>query len=171
MAVLKRRPKSGFVLFPNDAERRIIDGSARFRTRCDMLVGPCACGGVHQEHDEWVQDILRDNNHTIETLVLRPSFGRVVQIPRYWIKSAEHHDCNVLHGNCNCGLNHTANECWVTALLIEHDAVIEDCPAALDPPVGFTRTVPIVTDGECDCDSCQRERRHRHYNDLDRRNI
>ena len=84
MAVLVRRPKSGFVLYPKDVDKRTVDGSARFRTKCDMLIGPCACGGVHQENDGWVLDILNDYEHTVETLVLYPNREGTVRMPRYW---------------------------------------------------------------------------------------
>jgi hypothetical protein len=33
---------------------------------CDMLVGPCACGGWHNEDEEWVQEKLNQHGAMIE---------------------------------------------------------------------------------------------------------
>ncbi len=180
MAVLTRRPKSGFVLYPKDAEKRVIDGTARFRTKCDVLVGPCACGGVHQETDEWVLDTLSDCGHSLETMVLRPADDGTVRMPRYWLKPSGHTDCDVIHGRCRCGHTHRANEAWVAHLLSNHCAVIEGCPAASEPVIGEHPTVednPLsperAIDG-CDCDACRSQRRRmprRSRSNLDRRDI
>jgi hypothetical protein len=32
---------------------------------CDILVGPCACGAWHQEHEDWVQAMLFKHNAEI----------------------------------------------------------------------------------------------------------
>jgi len=154
MAVLNRRPKSGFVLYPKQAEKRIIDGTARFRTRCDVLVGPCACGAVHQEDDPWVQSLLRDNNYSIEPFVLH-SINGSVKIPRYWVKPQHHQRCNILHGPCSCGSRHTVNERWVQDLLMAHHAIVENIHCESD----IIDTDPHFMEDEginCNCDSCRR---------------
>lgn len=124
MRELKRRPKSGFVLYPKEAENRIIEGTARFRTRCDMLVGPCACGNVHQENDRWVQELLEYHNLTIEPLVLYPEEDGTVRIPRYWLKPTHRQTCTVLKGHCACGCTHTLNVDGIRRLLEQHNTVI-----------------------------------------------
>ncbi len=126
MKTLKRRASSGFVKFPTEFSKRTVDGCARFRTRCDMLVGPCACGHVHQESDDWVQDLLERNGVEIDSLELSPTDG-IVYMPRYWNKSNGHRECTVLSGRCACGKIHTANERWVVNLLSEHNARIINC--------------------------------------------
>jgi len=125
--ILKRRPDSGFVPYPKHFEKRMVDGTARYRTRCDMLVGPCACGGVHQETDGFVQEALSYYGATIETINLQIKNGKVY-IPRYWLKVTGHENCDVLSGACKCGDIHTANEWWVVELLKAHGATILDCP-------------------------------------------
>jgi hypothetical protein len=167
MAVLTRRPKSGFVLYPKDATQRTVDGTARFRTHCDVLVGPCACGNVHQENDGWVQEILEDCGHSLETLVLIPNSAGEIKMPRYWVKPPDHTGCDMLHGRCRCGKIHRANEAWVVNLLAEHQACLKKCPAALEaivpePTVESTHNDPDVPAG-CDCDACraQAQRQHR----------
>jgi hypothetical protein len=92
-----------------------------------MLVGPCACGGVHQETDGFVQDLLHYHGATIETINLQVKDGKVY-IPRYWLKVTHHENCDVLSGVCKCGETHTANEWWVVELLTAHGATILDCP-------------------------------------------
>lgn len=124
--ILKRRPNSGFVAYPLHFEKRMVDGTARYRTRCDMLVGPCACGHVHQEDDEFVHDLLQYYGVTIETLNLTVKDGKVY-IPRYWIKAVNHENCDVLSGPCKCGNTHKANEWWVVELLAAHGAKILNC--------------------------------------------
>jgi len=127
MRTLKRRKDSGFVHYPKDFERRIIEGTARYRTKCDMLIGPCSCGGVHQEGDGWVQTMLADYDCTIEPLVLTPKNDRV-RIPRYWLKSMENANCNMLIGPCSCGECHTFKEQWVKDMLSMHGTIIQgDC--------------------------------------------
>jgi hypothetical protein len=121
--ILHRRPNSGFVKYPNDFGKRIIDGTARFRTRCDMLVGPCACGLTHQENDDFVKDLLCDYDAIIETINLVAVDGRVL-IPRYWHKPGLHRYCDTLVGSCACGSTHKATEAWVIELLATHGAKI-----------------------------------------------
>jgi hypothetical protein len=128
--ILQRRKASGFVKYPKDFAKRIVDGTARFRTRCDVLVGPCACGGVHQESDEWVQDLLDNHDAKFELLVLAPDDSGLIHLPRYWIKPRRHENCTVLSGKCACGAEHKANESWVRALLSSHEATIVGCPEA-----------------------------------------
>lgn len=36
-------------------------------TRCDMLIGPCACGGWHKA-DDWVHKTLKEHDAVIETI-------------------------------------------------------------------------------------------------------
>ena len=168
MTILNRRPKSGFVLYPKQVEKRVVDGTARFRTRCDVLVGPCACGGVHQEDDPWVQHLLQHGNFSIEPLVLHPQNGSV-KIPRYWVKPRFHQSCTVLQGPCSCGATHIVGERWVQDLLMAHYAIIEG-HAIID-------TEPCVIEdhvegafSDCNCDSC-RNRIEEHRQVLDRRSI
>jgi hypothetical protein len=127
MKTLKRRQHSGFVKYPNDFEKRIVDGTARFRTRCDMLVGPCACGGVHQEHDSWVRGLLEEYAVDIEPFELKPDENGFVKIPRYWIKPNSHLDCTMLIGPCRCGRVHSMGEDWVILLVQAHKAKLEGC--------------------------------------------
>ncbi len=160
--ILKRRPKSGFVLYPKDAEKRTIDGTARFRTRCDVIVGPCACGGVHQESDNWVKNTLAENELELEPLVLQPIDG-VVFIPRYWGRSLHREACTTLHGRCACGGQHAANERWVRDLLEAHNAVIADCPEASLPTVGEPdrgADEEVRGTNGCDCPACRRNYCH-----------
>lgn len=165
---LKRRA-SGFVLYPKEAEKRTIDGTARFRTRCDVIVGPCACGGVHQECDPWVQNTLAENDLEIEPLVLRPDDLGMIFIPRYWVRALARQECCTLHGRCSCGVKHTANERWVRDMLAEHNATIIDCPEASLPTVGDSDQVESGPRGlnGCDCLACRRS--HRDNNETLRR--
>jgi hypothetical protein len=165
--ILKRRAKSGFVNYPKNAERRTIDGTARFRTRCDMLVGPCACGSVHQENEPWVRTLLEDYEYSIDTLAIYPNSEGKVCMPRYWANTPSRPECDTLHGPCNCGEVHRANERWVQDMLNTHNAVILNCPAALDPVIGVEDSETRGTNSEdmagtmpgCDCEACRRARR------------
>ena len=122
--ILVRRPGSGFVQYPKQCPLRWGDsGTSTFRTHCDMLVGPCACGAMHQEHDNWVRQLLDCFNLKIETLFLTPRKG-VVRIPKYWTKHRYHTGCDTLVGPCACGKTHTADEGWVKDLLNLHVAKI-----------------------------------------------
>ncbi len=166
MRILKRRPQSGFVKYPKDFEKRIIDGTARFRTRCDMLVGPCSCGGVHQEDDGFVRELLDDNDAVIELIELTVSKDGKVYIPRYWIKPRGHESCNVISGSCNCGKVHTANEQWAVELVVKHKAQVVGCPESEQPMIlnvrvdmGVEYVEPPLPDGECNCPACQSIRR------------
>jgi hypothetical protein len=130
---LLRRPKSGFVVYPNYIPKRMVDGRARFMTKCDMLVGPCACGYTHNEHDGWVRETLEYQNLRFEPLILwgeKQQRGMVVEIPTYW---KEHRNwrrgrCDVLVGRCACGRIHSIQETWVTDQLARHGAVILNLP-------------------------------------------
>lgn len=136
MKILKRRRSSGFVKYPKDFEKHIIDGTARFRTKCDMLIGPCACGSVHQENDEWVTQMLTDNNAVIEALTLAPEENGIVLIPRYWVRPHGHEQCTALSGVCACGSRHVANERWIVEILQQHITRIVGCAATDLPPIG-----------------------------------
>jgi len=126
MKTISRRVASGFVKYPKDFNKRIIDGTARFRTKCDMLVGPCACGGVHQEQDDWVRRLLSEHDANIEQLTLAPEEDGTIPIPRYWSLPRQHLNCTVLSGLCGCGQTHTANERWVVTLLEQHGTKLLD---------------------------------------------
>jgi len=168
--ILKRRPGSGFVNYPKDFEKRIVDGTARHRTKCDMLVGPCACGGVHQEDDAWVQQALQFNHAELEPLILRPDEDGTVQYPRYWTRSTDHKYCNVLSGKCKCGQRHTANEQWILDLLKQHNVILQDCPELLSPPIGILHSILDSSGGAitgCDCESCHSRRRNERLNRRD----
>ncbi|MFA5344715.1 MAG: hypothetical protein WC315_00335 [Candidatus Omnitrophota bacterium] len=169
MKILKRRLSSGFVKYPKDFDRRIIDGTARFRTKCDMLVGPCACGGVHQEHDDWVQQLLGDNDAVIEPLMLAPEESGIILIPRYWLRPRGHERCTVLSGRCACGRNHTANERWVVDLLASHGAKLIGCKEVDLPPVGDVANEINEYDDAggatigCPCENCQHRRQNARF--------
>lgn len=174
--ILKRRPGSGFVNYPKEFEKRIIDGTARHRTKCDMLVGPCACGGVHQENDAWIQKALQTYHAELEPLILRPDENGVVHCPRYWARSPEHACCTVLSGFCKCGQRHTANEQWVLDLLKQHNVTLQDCPEVLLPPIKKdllgTHHCILLNDSNgaligCDCESCNSRRENTHLNRRD----
>jgi hypothetical protein len=164
MKILKRRKSSGFVKYPKDFDKRIIDGTARFRTKCDMLVGPCACGGVHQEHDEWVRQMLGDNDAAIEALTLAPEENGAVLIPRYWLRPRGHERCTVLSGRCACGRRHAANERWVVDMLQQHSAKIVGCASIDSPPIGDVPNEINEYDDAggatvgCPCETCQHRR-------------
>jgi len=178
---LKRRC-SGFVKYPKDFEKRIATGTARFRTRCDMLVGPCACGCVHQEDDQWVQDTLCQYDAEIETWVLQSNCYGEVKLPRYWLRPSNHNLCTVLIGRCACGKIHIGSEKWVLTLLKKHNAVIEhletntaDTNDADDLWVMSDRiavSIPGVLEG-CNCGSCEelRDRYARRQQCLNRNQI
>ncbi len=156
MKTLSRRPATGFVQYPKDFERHIIDGTARFRTKCDMLVGPCSCGYVHQESDPWVLDTLDRYDCDIEPLILVTDNG-YIPIPRYWQKPVAHEGCNVLSGQCRCGEIHTVNEGWVKILLRDHISRVVGCPES-DLPTEYAAQT-------------QRTYRQSPSRPLDRRNI
>jgi hypothetical protein len=163
MATLSRRPKSGFILYPKDADKRIVDGSARYRTKCDVLVGPCACGAVHQEDDEWVQDLLHDYNHTLAPFILHWEFDGRVLMPRYWRKPRFHDSCDTLQGRCRCGTVHNCTEAWIIRLLSIHNTIIDNSPipqsAGVSEDEEFTNIEVEGTFPDCNCDSCQQRRR------------
>lgn len=121
--VLMRRPGSGFVRYPKQCSQRLGGCESTFRTHCDMLVGPCACGEMHRESDGWVRQLLRHYNLKIETLILVPRKG-AVRIPKYWGKNDYHRTCTALVGPCACGKTHTIDEAWVIELLDLHCAKI-----------------------------------------------
>jgi hypothetical protein len=119
---LKRRPSSGFVKYPKAFPKRIVDGSARFRTKCDVLVGPCACGGIHQENDGWVVRLLRHHDATIDQLALAPEEDGRILLPKYWTRNGTAANCDTLIGKCACGRTHTAEEEWVHRQVAQHCA-------------------------------------------------
>jgi hypothetical protein len=167
MNTLKRRANSGFVQYPKTFEKRIIDGTARYRTKCDMLVGPCSCGGVHQEHDDWVRRLLTVNDSEIEQLTLAPEDDGTVHIPRYWLRPRGHERCTVFSGSCACGRTHTANENWIQVLLANHGAKIVGCPEA-DGPIIEDVITHLENDAPggipgCTCEDCEHERRRNNY--------
>jgi hypothetical protein len=139
--VLTRRPKSGFVNYPSFFQKRMVDGRARFMTKCDMLIGPCSCGYTHDEDDGWVREFLGMYNCRIETLILwgteLGSRGMVVEIPGYWKQASSYRErrnnCDVLVGKCVCGETHSPHEGWVLRLLQIHQAVILNMPAVEAP--------------------------------------
>jgi hypothetical protein len=124
MMNLKRRQASGFVKYPKTFPKRIVDGSARYRTKCDVLVGPCACGGTHQETDDWVRELLRAHDAVIDTLALAPDEAGRIAIPKYWSCIRHHEICDTLVGQCCCGLIHNAKELWVHLALRVHGAKV-----------------------------------------------
>jgi hypothetical protein len=165
--ILKRRSKSGFVNYPKSFDKRIIDGTARFRTKCDMLIGPCACGGVHQENDDFVRELLFGNTATIEPMTLPVGDNGCVTMPRYWYKPRGHERCTVLSGLCACGKRHAANEQWVVDLLATHNATIVGCPETALPIIPDSTASEVINSdhdddilGGCDCESCRAEREH-----------
>lgn len=71
MATLLHRTgsKGQFVLYPADFSPQWRDPvNRRYQTKCDMLVGPCACGRRHCADDEDVMDNLECRDCKIETL-------------------------------------------------------------------------------------------------------
>jgi len=164
MRTLKRRPASGFVQYPKDFVKRIVDGSARFRTKCDMLVGPCACGVVHQEGDAWVKEALSDYAAEFEQLTLAPDDTGVIHMPRYWSPPRGHSDCTVLLGLCPCGKHHTGNEPWIRGLVSRHAAKLVGCIDIPDSVEDSIDDPEPVLDGSggassgCDCPACRRRR-------------
>lgn len=132
--ILARRPKSGFINYPPFFQKRMIDGRARFMTKCDMLIGPCACGFTHYEWEGWVLDTLQMYNCQVEMLILWGSKlgdrGMVVEVPGYWKQGRnwERPRCDVLVGQCTCGRTHATSERWVKNLLNKHRAVILNMP-------------------------------------------
>ena len=144
--ILHRRPKSGFVNYPPFFQKRMVDGRARFMTKCDMLIGPCACGYTHTEWEGWVVDMLDMYNAQVEVLILwgeeLGDRGMVVEIPGYWKQGRnwERPRCDVLVGQCVCGRTHATSERWVATLLTKHRAVILNMPeveataSAPEPP-------------------------------------
>jgi hypothetical protein len=151
--ILHRRPASGFVKYPNDFGKRIIDGTARFRTRCDMLVGPCACGHTHQEGDSFVKELLCDYDAEIETINLVAIDGKVF-MPRYWKKPEFHECCNTLVGDCSCGKTHKVNERWIVELLKAHGAKILGCETN-EPIIEEKLPPPYPESNVCGCSECR----------------
>jgi len=155
---LLRRPKSGFVVYPKYIPKRMVDGRARFMTKCDMMVGPCACGYTHQEHEGWVRETLQYQNLRFDPLILwgeKQQRGMVVEIPGYWKQGWNWNRtrCDVLVGKCACGRTHSIQESWVRSLLQMHVAVILNLPqsedADVEPEVSPTSrtTYPRVAEG------------------------
>jgi hypothetical protein len=67
MKLLRFGHKGQFVAYPKHWDQRMVNtGLRRHMTRCDMLVGNCACGQRHFEDDEWVEECLRFYHDTIE---------------------------------------------------------------------------------------------------------
>ena len=134
LIILQRRPKSGFVNYPLFFQKRMVDGRARFMTKCDMLIGPCACGYTHFETEDWVQDFLQMYHCKVESMILwgeeLASRGMVVEIPGYWkqIRNWEYTSCDVLVGKCVCSRTHRAGTSRVQKLLKRHQAVILNMP-------------------------------------------
>jgi hypothetical protein len=168
---LKRRQSSGFVKFPKAFPKRVIDGSARYRTKCDVLVGPCACGGVHQENDGWVRRLLQQHDATIDQLALAPEDDGRTLIPKYWTRPRGHEGCDTLLGGCACGRTHIVEEEWVHKLVVSHTAHL----VGVEVPERFKNmetTAPRISLEEflarqegvgganegCDCDSCRQLR-------------
>jgi len=152
--ILHRRPASGFVKYPDDFGKRIIDGTARFRTRCDMLIGPCACGHTHQESDSFVKELLDNYAAEIEAINLVAVDGRV-SMPRYWKKSDEYHrNCDTLVGDCSCGRTHKVNERWVVDLLASHCAKILGCDTE-EPIIEEKSPPPYPEYRTCSCPECR----------------
>lgn len=169
---LKRRQSSGFVKYPKAFPKRVIDGSARYRTKCDMLVGPCSCGGVHQENDGWVLRLLRSHDATIDQLALAPEDDGRILMPKYWKKPSMRLECDTLIGRCACGRTHTVEEEWVHKLLAAHCAHL----VGVEIPTRFKNIEPESMEreslsdflarceevngasGGCDCDSCRQRR-------------
>lgn len=139
------RNHAGFVQYPSDLPPRTLDGSARFRTKCDMLVGPCSCGDIHQEWDIHTKRLCRTEGTKIETMTLIASEDGSVHIPRYWLHiNNDHYNCDVFSGECACGQTHTANELWIKETLDDHFAKIIFFPEAdlptVESRVGTTRS-------------------------------
>ncbi|GMU26199.1 MAG: hypothetical protein AMXMBFR16_11040 [Candidatus Uhrbacteria bacterium] len=173
---LNRRPATGFVNYPKDWSKRVVEGTARFRTKCDMLIGPCSCGHVHQEHDGWVREYLENYGCDIQTLGIAPEDDGTYRIPRYWQRPRGHEDCNVLVGPCRCGRTHNAREVWVRQSLSDHYSTLVGC-TDLTLPVSGNVEHETDDEGGCTCDDCRRARRltlsRSRYNNntLDRRTI
>jgi hypothetical protein len=161
MNILKRRSASGFVKYPKDFEKRTVDGCARFRTKCDMIVGPCACGRVHQECEHWVQEMLLEHNAEFEPLLLAMDDEDRVMIPRYWIRPFDHQHCTALVGQCACGRVHTADESWVRLLVTRHCAKIagEDIEPINVPDAEITLDNSGGASMGCPCPRCMERRR------------
>jgi hypothetical protein len=148
--VLTRRPKSGFVNYPPFFQKRMVEGRARFMTKCDMLIGPCSCGYTHDEAEGWVREFLDMYNCRVETLILwgaeLGSRGMVVEIPGYWKQAASYRDgrstCDVLVGKCVCGETHGPHNGWVLRLLRMHQSVILNMPP-VDAPAPNIQAVSM----------------------------
>jgi len=67
--VLKRFGHKGqFVKYPSTWRYRMVHtGKRRFDTRCDLIVGLCACGERHTEEEPWVREMLQRENCRIES--------------------------------------------------------------------------------------------------------
>jgi hypothetical protein len=125
MQTLKRRPYSGFVPYPKNWERRVISGRATFQTKCDMLIGPCACGYTHRETDCWVDEALEQYDAEIEPLILRIQNGEIL-LPKYWEQVGNNGKmCSHLVGPCACGTIHLPSDKRTRDLLRAYMAVIE----------------------------------------------
>jgi len=60
--------KGQFVKYPKSWPYRMVrTRRARHDTKCDLLVGICACGAQHFGDEEWIQEMLDDFNMVIET--------------------------------------------------------------------------------------------------------
>ncbi len=125
--ILKRRKPSGFVLWPKSWSPRILNGRARFQTKCDMLIGPCSCGFIHRENDCDTQEVLERLDCEIELQVLRHQDGDV-KIPKYWnmVVYPGRQRCTHLVGECMCGENHKVTDSDIVRLLREHRTSIAD---------------------------------------------
>lgn len=67
--LLRTGRKGQFVKYPSDWEDRMPPRSGRrFATKCDLLIGLCACGNRHTEGDVWTRDSLQRNRAEIESL-------------------------------------------------------------------------------------------------------
>jgi hypothetical protein len=173
---LKRRQSSGFVKYPKAFPKRIVDGTARYRTKCDMLVGPCSCGANHQEHDGWVRRLLQQHEAVIDQLALAPEDDGRTLIPKYWTRPRGHESCDTLLGGCACGKRHTVEEEWVHLAVAAHcshlvGVEIPERFKMIEAPDNPRMTLEEFLEREegvnganegCDCDSC-RDRRVQYY--------
>ena len=127
LTILKRRKCSGFVQWPPQCGRRILNGNATFQTPCDMLVGPCSCGHTHRETSSYVLEVLEDYGMELEIMELYPKGGGV-RIPKYWeaIHNQYNKRCSHLVGKCMCGETHTGKEQRIKRILKQHFTVIKE---------------------------------------------
>ena len=61
--ILKKDEGSGMVPWPDSWTDRRYNAC---NEPCDFLVGPCACGGWHDEREQWVKDVLKKHNAVIQ---------------------------------------------------------------------------------------------------------